>query len=146
MNIAHGSCPRVFYRSPASSPPKPFRFAFLRILNGAWLWAALSIGAAPATVAVYPLPALYPASTNYVLAVNGTNQPVFRDVPTTIKRKYVEVLARMKETKYRQVRNPIELDRSELVPRTGPIYPFEVIRDDNPKGRAWLRSIIAEVE
>ena len=81
-----------------------------------------------------------------VLAVNGTNQPVFRDVPTTIKRKYVEVLARMKETKYSQKRHPIELDRSELVPRTGPIYPFEVLRDDNPKGRAWLRSIISEVE
>ncbi len=81
-----------------------------------------------------------------VLAVNGTNQVVWRDVPTNVKRKYVEVLARMKETKYRQVRNPIEPDRSELIPRTGAIFPFEVLRDENPKGRAWLRSILAEVD
>src|SRR5512147_2256507 len=37
-----------------------------------------------------------------ILNVNGVNQPVVRGVQTVVKRKYLEVLARMKETKYSQ--------------------------------------------
>lgn len=78
-----------------------------------------------------------------VLNCNGTNMVVFRGVATTVKRKYVEILARMSETRYSQRRHPINLDQSDLIPRTGLVYPFDVVTDENPKGRAWLRAIIA---
>lgn len=81
-----------------------------------------------------------------VLSVNGVNMPVWRGVPTRVKRKYVEVLARMKQTSYSQrpqdMSNP---ERSnELLPRTFLVYPFQVLEDKNPKGRAWLQAIMAE--
>ena len=50
---------------------------------------------------------------NFLLNVNGVNQPVMRGIPTLMKRKYLEVLARMKETKYEHSRgdeNVIEED------------------------------------
>ena len=80
-----------------------------------------------------------------VLSVNGTCQPLLRGVPTVIKRKYVEVLARCKETKYNQrTANPMEPDRIEMVARTALSYPFQVIDDKNPKGATWLRGVLAE--
>lgn len=80
-----------------------------------------------------------------IVNCNGTNQPIVRGVPTKIRRKYVEILARMKETKYTQVTpNPAAPDVSELRPRHGLAYPFEVIDDNNPRGRAWLQNVLAE--
>lgn len=80
-----------------------------------------------------------------IVNVNGTNQPIIRGVPTTVRRKYVEVLARMKETKYTQVTpNPAAPDVSELRARHGLAYPFELIEDKNPIGRAWLSNVLAE--
>lgn len=80
-----------------------------------------------------------------ILAVNGVNQPVFRGTPTPVKRKYVEVLARCKETKYTQHQvNPYEPDRIEMRARTALVYPFQVLEDKNPKGRAWLQAVISE--
>lgn len=84
------------------------------------------------------------ASSHVTLAVNGMNMVVFRGIPTPVKRKYLEVLARMKETKYNQVWDKREIERYEMKARTGLIYPFDVIRDDNAKGAPWLRAIIAE--
>jgi hypothetical protein len=84
-------------------------------------------------------------SPHVILNVNGTNQPVVRGVPTPMKRKYLEVLARMKETRYSQrVQNPSEPDRIETIPRTAQVYPFDLVEDKNPKGRAWLSHIMAE--
>lgn len=80
-----------------------------------------------------------------IVNVNGTNQPILRGHPTPIKRKYLEVLARMKETKYTQrVPNPSEPDRMVLEPRSAIVYPFDIQHDPNPKGRAWLNNILAE--
>lgn len=80
-----------------------------------------------------------------IVNCNGVNQPIIRGVPTIIKRKYVEILARMKETKYTQVTpNPAAPDVSELRARHGLAYPFEVLDDKNPKGRAWLSNVLAE--
>ena len=50
----------------------------------AWLWAmwlviflsAVSGRTTPAAIDTYPLPSIYPPSTNYTLTVNGTNVPV----------------------------------------------------------------------
>jgi hypothetical protein len=81
-----------------------------------------------------------------VLNVNGINQPVWRGYPTPVRRKFVEVLARMKETRYSQ--RPTDFINPEtsnaMIPRTGQAYPFQVLKDPNPKGYAWLRQILAE--
>lgn len=83
------------------------------------------------------------APPHVILSVNGVTQPIFRGVPTSIKRKFVEVLAHCKETKHTQrVANPLEPDRIETVARTAHAYPFEVTQDSG-QGRAWLRAIMA---
>jgi hypothetical protein len=80
-----------------------------------------------------------------VVNCNGMNQPLIRGVPTTVKRKYVEILARMKETKYTQVtRNPSAPDQIDMVARHGLCYPFDLVEDANPRGRAWLQNVLAE--
>jgi hypothetical protein len=80
-----------------------------------------------------------------IVNCNGVNQPIIRGVPTKVRRKYVEILARMKETKYSQVTpNPAAPDVSEMRARHGLAYPFEVIDDKNPRGRAWLQNVLAE--
>lgn len=81
-----------------------------------------------------------------ILNVNGVNQPVVRGVPTTIKRKYLEVLARMKETKYSQPQRDMANPEygNQVIGRTALVYPFDVQEDANPKGRAWLQNIMAE--
>lgn len=80
-----------------------------------------------------------------IVNCNGTNQPIIRGVPTQIRRKYLEILARMKETKYTQVTpNPAAPDVSHMQARHGLAYPFEVVEDKNPKGRAWLNNVLAE--
>lgn len=80
-----------------------------------------------------------------IVNCNGVNQPIMRGIPTKIRRKYLEILARMKETKYTQVTpNPAAPDVSELRPRHGLAYPFEVVDDENPRGRAWLQNVLAE--
>lgn len=80
-----------------------------------------------------------------IVNCNGTNQPIIRGVPTKVRRKYVEILARMKETKYSQVtRNPAAPDQIDMVARHGLAYPFELMSDPNPRGRAWLQNVLAE--
>ena len=80
-----------------------------------------------------------------ILNCNGVNQPVARGTNQLIKRKFVEILARMKEVKYNQVQdNPNMPDDRRLVGNEGHCYPFEVIEDKNPLGRAWLSKIMAE--
>jgi hypothetical protein len=84
------------------------------------------------------------APSHIILSVNGTTQPLLRGVPTTIKRKYVEVLARCKESKYSQrTSNPNEPDRIEMIGRTALAYPYQILRD-SPKGLAWHRAVLAE--
>lgn len=84
--------------------------------------------------------------SHVILNVNGVNQPVFRGHPTKVRRKFVEVLARMKQTSYSQrPTDYINPERSnEMIPRTGLSYPFQVLSDPNRKGNAWLRQILAE--
>jgi len=80
-----------------------------------------------------------------IVNCNGMNQPIMRGYPTTIKRKYVEILARMKETKYTQrTLNPAAPDQIDMVARHGLSYPFDLVEDKNPRGRAWLNNVLAE--
>lgn len=80
-----------------------------------------------------------------IVNCNGVNQPIIRGVDTRVRRKYVEILARMKETKYtQQTRNPAAPDQIDMIARSGLSYPFDVISDANPRGRAWLQNVMAE--
>ena len=80
-----------------------------------------------------------------VVNCNGTNAVVIRGVPTSVRRKYVEILARMKETKYTQrTLNPAAPDQIDMVARHGLSYPFDLVEDQNPRGRAWLQNVLAE--
>lgn len=80
-----------------------------------------------------------------IVNCNGVNQPIIRGVPTTVRRKYVEILARMKETKYTQrTLNPSAPDQIDMVARSGLSYPFDLIEDTNPRGRSWLQNVLAE--
>lgn len=84
-------------------------------------------------------------SPQVIVNVNGTNQPIIRGYPTSVRRKYVEVLARMKETKYSQItRNASAPDQIDMVARHGLCYPFDLVEDTNPRGRAWLQHVLAE--
>lgn len=83
--------------------------------------------------------------TPYVqVAVNGVMQMFLRDQPIVVKRKYLERLARAKETGYDQtVDDRLGERMNTLHNRHSLRYPFQVNRDDNPRGAAWLRSILA---
>lgn len=88
------------------------------------------------------------AATQVILSVNGEKAIVPRGVPGYVKRKHLEVLARMKETSYTQ---PLlqtgglhEMGIESLVGQTAHAYPFMVIEDKNPRGGAWLMNVMAE--
>lgn len=77
--------------------------------------------------------------------VNGTPQRFLRGRMQSVKRKYVEVLARAKQTGLRTAvandsnGNPVNrLDR-----HTALRFPFSVQHDPNPKGRDWLKKVLA---
>lgn len=78
------------------------------------------------------------------VAVNGIIQMFRRDVPIVVKRKYVERLARAKETGYDQTVDDRLGERMNLLQTRNSLrYPFQVNRDDNPRGAAWLRGVLA---
>lgn len=76
--------------------------------------------------------------------VNGVPQRFIRGVPIKCKRKYVEVLARAKNIGI--TTDAGRKDSGEAytnIRRTSALmYPFSVLSDENPKGRAWLKSLI----
>lgn len=78
---------------------------------------------------------------------NGVPQRFLRGQVQTVKRKFVEVLARAKKTGYSQ---QVYADRlsgeavQRMIPHTALQYPFNIVSDKNPLGSAWLRKILAE--
>ena len=86
------------------------------------------------------------APPHVLLSVNGRTQPVARGTPTTVRRMFVEVLARCVETKYVQPNRDLSNPESgnSLIGRTALAYPFDVLEDKNPLGRAWLDKIRSE--
>lgn len=81
-----------------------------------------------------------------LLAVHGRSQNFIRGQEIVVKRKYVEALARAKLTVYEQ-QNYMDDQGVRAIrnlPRTALRYPFSVIHDTNPRGRAWLDKVLAE--
>jgi hypothetical protein len=75
--------------------------------------------------------------------VNGIHQAFFRGQPVKCKRKYLEVLARSQpiaistqEFMNSQGEREVRINRRQAVK-----YPFSVV-DPNPKGAAWLKSVM----
>jgi hypothetical protein len=80
------------------------------------------------------------------VAVNGVTQFIKRDEPITVKRKYVERLARCKKTDFNQALDDSqgEVSFNVLTRRHSLRFPFSVIQDTNPKGAGWLKQILTE--
>lgn len=80
------------------------------------------------------------------VAVNGITQFIKRDEPITVKRKYVERLARCKKTDFHQALDDSqgEVSFNVLNRRHSLRFPFSVIQDQNPKGAGWLKQILTE--
>lgn len=80
------------------------------------------------------------------LYCNGTPQRFMRGQTQTVKRKYVEILARSRQTSITTQTMAQGAD-GETVNRinrhTAVRYPFSVIYDANPKGGAWLKQMLA---
>lgn len=82
----------------------------------------------------------------FKVGVNGVNQFFALDTPQEVKRKYVERLARMKETNFDQALDDRfgEESFNTITRRHALTHPFQVIYDPNPKGPAWLKGVLAE--
>ncbi len=78
--------------------------------------------------------------------VNGTPQRFFRGRVQTVKRKYVEALARAKQTHVgtREFTNHEGALDVKITRSTGLRFPFSVMADANPNGPAWLKKVLAE--
>ena len=81
------------------------------------------------------------------VSVNGQKIVIRRNQKTTILRKHLEVLARMKETRW--VQEVPEgwngaVGMETLRGHSALVYPFTVLRDDNPLGGEWRERILAE--
>lgn len=78
--------------------------------------------------------------------VNNVSQFFIRDQPITVKRKYVERLARCKKTDFHQSLDDSqgEVSFNVLQRRHSLRFPFSVIQDSNPKGAGWLKQILTE--
>jgi hypothetical protein len=76
----------------------------------------------------------------------GIPQRFIRGQEQLVKRKFVEQLARCRKTTFSQEKvrdnNGDEFYRN--VPHTALAYPFSVVEDPNPRGRDWLKNILAE--
>lgn len=69
-----------------------------------------------------------------------------RNIPIRMARKYVEGLARSKPVNVATVEaNDYDGYKTTRIRRTSSLrYPFTVLRDDNPRGAAWLREVLRQ--
>ncbi len=80
--------------------------------------------------------------------VNGVLHCVMVGEPTRIKRKFVEVLARAKQIRYKQVVKQSDMSGqpvNKMVPRVLPRFNFTVLDDPAGKrGIEWLTGVLAD--
>lgn len=74
------------------------------------------------------------------VGVNGNQRWLPRDVPVMIRRFHLERLTRCTQTTFSvQSLSDPALDEGHRVRNSNqPVYHIEVIKDDNPKGAAWM--------
>lgn len=77
------------------------------------------------------------------LYCNGIPQRIVRGQPITIKRKYVQILAGARQV---SISTDTRVQGEDVINRVSKRsalrYPFSVVRDDNRKGRDWLRTVL----
>lgn len=78
-------------------------------------------------------------------ACNGVSQYFYRGQVQRVKRKYVYILASAKE---HGISTPeytaADGSRATGIKKTSSLkYPFSIISDPNPRGPAWLKSVLA---
>lgn len=80
------------------------------------------------------------------LGVNGRQVFIRRGEDVIVRRKFVEQLLRAKpENIQTNIRRDGDGNVRNMITKTRALkYPFSIIRDDNPMGRAWERKIRAE--
>ncbi len=77
----------------------------------------------------------------------GIRQVFVRGMKQTVKRKFIEVLARAREIHFDE---QVYVDKgtheavNRMIPMIGLRYPFRVIEDGNPNGAAWLENLLQE--
>lgn len=87
---------------------------------------------------------------SHTFGVNGKTVTVDVEKPTLVRRKYVEIIARSQPFKVRtnvikpQGGNENEAIKNLWQRHKSAQYPFTVIEDKNPRGRAWLESVKRE--
>jgi hypothetical protein len=77
---------------------------------------------------------------------DGRRQAFIRGQEQKVKRKYVEVLARMKYTTFSQekYKDSQGIDAIRNIPHSALRFPFVVRHDPSPRGKAWLQAILSE--
>jgi hypothetical protein len=77
---------------------------------------------------------------------NGRREVFRRNEQKTVKRYFVDMLARAKTTTYTQdtITDAQGVKQIKNIPSTGLRYPFSVVNDPHPRGREWLTSVLAE--
>jgi hypothetical protein len=82
----------------------------------------------------------------FELNINNRAEFFRRGETKTVKRHYVDLLMRLKETVYGQelVINKEGIKSYVYPASTGLKYDFAIIRDDNPLGKSWERAVLAE--
>lgn len=79
-----------------------------------------------------------------MVSVNGVRQYFQRGLPQTVRRFFVERLARAKRTSYEQkLDDRLGESMNTMKPHHSLKYPFSVV-EDTAKGAAWLRNLLAE--
>ena len=86
------------------------------------------------------------ASPIVEIYVNGVVQRFLRGQQQTVKRKFVEGLARAKPTHVstHEFTNTDGARDVRIRRNTGLRFPFSVMSDPNPNGPAWLKKVLAE--
>ena len=86
------------------------------------------------------------AAQVFEININGNMEFFRRGETKTVKRHFVDLMLRLKETAYSQkeVINAEGIKDILHVPRTGLKYDFSIERDDSPHADSWKRAVLAE--
>lgn len=85
------------------------------------------------------------ADQRFGITVNGREIVFLVGRQYTVSRKYVETLARGKQTHYGNEEYTEDGIHGVRWPaRSGLRYPFSVVEDKNPVGHLWLKSVLAQ--
>lgn len=80
------------------------------------------------------------------LYCNGVPQRLLRGEPQVVKRKYVQILADARQTSMTTtVRREGDSVINRINKHSGLRYPFSIQADRNPKGREWIKKVLATV-